>query len=644
VTTKRTPTRPRSTPPAPAPDRPPSLIELLVAEGDRATAYAADVVAGRRIAGPHVRNACRRHLDDLVKGPDRGLFWDLAAAKATLHWWEGTLKLSEGQFENKPFLLEASQAFRVASIFGWKWAATGLRRFRRFYDEEGKGNGKSPLAAGIGLKLLLADGEAGAQVYAAGAKKDQAKVLFADAVKMCRKSPALYPKRVKFAGGEGNEYNISYRRTGSFFRPISKDSGKKGSGPRPHGALADEVHEHPDRSTVEMLERGFKFRLQPLLAMFTNAGSDLKSYCAEEHLHAVRCAAGTMTPDDDFAYVGEIVDETTLAFVCALDRGDDPLTDRSCWVKANPLLGVILSEDYLAGVVAQAIQIPGKLNGILRLHFCVWTQSEHGWITREALEAVLHDFDPLTEHEGKSATIGLDLSGTADLTAMAFVVETGAAERQREDGSTILLPTYDAWIEAWTPLGTIATRARNDQAPYDVWVREEQLHGVPGDRVRFDFPASFLAGQQAHFLLRLLAYDRYAYSQFRKELDDLGLTIPEVEHPQGGRRRGKPPEELVEAAKRRGEEPPLGLWMPGSLNLLEELILDRRIRLKRNPVLVSACMSAAIDSDPLNNRWLDKQKATQRIDPAVALCMAIGAAQMGAPPPSVYETRGLRRI
>lgn len=598
---------------------------------DRTTLYANDVLAGRIVAGPHVRNACRRHLDDLEKGHARGLHYDLAAAEHVWTWFEGVLKLSEGQFEGIPFKLHASQAFKLGSIFGWK-RADGTRRFRRAYIEEGKGNGKSPFAGGIGLYMLTADGEAGAEIYAAGAKKEQAGILFRDAVKMYRKSPAL-TKRLKPSGGIGREYNLAQLRTGSFFRPISKDAGKTGSGPRPHAALCDEVHEHPNRDVMEMLERGFKFRRQPLLLMITNSGSDRNSVCWEEHQHAVRVAAGTMTPDEAFAYVGEPIDDTTFSFVCALDPGDDPLNDPSCWYKPNPLLGVILPESYLAGVVAQAKQIPGKLNGILRLHFCVWTDSDQAWISREALEACLADFDPYEIHAGKSVTAAIDLSGTTDLTSDAFIVETGTVERQREDGSVVELPTFDAWIEAWTPADTLAARALRDQAPYDVWVRDGFLRPIPGSRIRFDIPAAHLVGLTAIFLMRLLAYDRYAFRQFEEELDALGATFPLVEHPQGGMRRARPPPEVIEEAKRYGREPPLGLWMPGSVNLLEELILDRRIRFRRNPVLVSACMSAALEHDAFDNRWFSKRKATQRIDPLVALAMAAGAAAMADPGP-----------
>lgn len=573
---------------------------------DRATQYAVDVVTGVIIAGPHVRNSCKRHLDDLERGHLRGLRFDEVDAAKAIRFFETKLRLNGGQFEGLPFNLAPSQAFKIGSLFGWK-RSDGTRRFRRFYNEEGKGNGKSPLAAGIGLYMMTADGEAGSEIYAAAANKDQAMVLFRDSVKMVRQSPDL-AKRLQFSGGMGREYNIAYLATGSFFRPISKEQGSTGSGPRPHCGLCDEVHEHPNRDAMEMLERGFKFRRQPLLAMFTNSGSDRKSVCWEEHEHAVRVAAGnSQAKDDDATFLGEPVDDTTFCFVASLDVGDDPLTDPSCWIKTNPMLGVILQPDYLAGVVAQALAMPGKANGILRLHFCKWTESATAWITRETLEPLLDDFD--TDEMGAVVGAGLDLSGTKDLTSAAFV----AADGFTDDGK----PKFAAWVEAWTPEETLTERSRADRAPYDIWVREGFMHATPGKRVDYSFVAKHLSDVDALHPIEALAYDNYAYDKFRTALDEVGLSVRELSHPQAGRKRAKSDVE--------GE---LGLWMPGSLSMLEELILDGRIRFKRNPVLISAMMSAAVESDPLENRWFAKRKATQRIDPLVALTMAIGAATM----------------
>src|SRR5690554_61472 len=179
---------------------------------DRTRAYAEAVVAGEVVAGPHVRNACRRHLRDLEQAGERGLTFDARFADHVFRFFEGALRLSEGQFEGRPFRLHESQAFILGSLFGWR-RADGTRRFRRAYIEQGKGNGKSPLAGGIGLYGMTADDEAGAQIYSAAAKREQAGILFADAVKMVKQSPAL-KKRLEFSGGPGREYNIAHHASG----------------------------------------------------------------------------------------------------------------------------------------------------------------------------------------------------------------------------------------------------------------------------------------------------------------------------------------------------------------------------------------------------------------------------------------------
>lgn len=569
---------------------------------DRTSAYAEAVIAGEVVAGPHVRNACRRHLDDLQR--EDGIWFDHEAADFAFGYFEGVLHLSEGQFEGRPFELHSSQAFIIGSLFGWK-RPDGRRRFRRAYIEQGKGNGKSPLAGGIGLFGMTAAGEAGAQIYAAAAKREQAGILFADAVKMVKQSPSL-AKRLEFSGGPGREFNIAHHASGSFFRPVSRDTGKTGSGPRPFFVLADEVHELPDRKIIEMLERGFKFRREPLLFMITNSGSDRNSVAWEEHEHAIKVAAGNIDAVTDPTYLGETIDDTTFSYVCGLDEGDDPLNDPTCWIKANPLLGVTITEEYLRETVAQARAIPGQLNGILRLHFCVWTDAETAWMTRPTLERCLNDFD-IAEHHGEQVHLGLDLSQNRDITALGCVVRTGTTA----DGK----PTFDAWIEAWTPGDTITGRELRDKLPYAVWAREGHIHAPAGESISFRHVAQTLAEYDRDFDVQMVAYDRFAFRRFEEDVDELGLTLPFAEHPQGGLKKGK-------ALTPGGE----GLWMPGSIRLLEDAMHEGRIRLLSNPVLISAMMSAVIEEDKWGNHWLAKTRSVNKIDAVIALAMAMGAA------------------
>jgi phage terminase large subunit-like protein len=567
---------------------------------DPVTAYADDVVAGRIVAGPHVRDACKRHLRDLEEGEWRGIVWDPAAAERFFDFCRVVLRLSEGQFDGIPFELEPSQKFICGSIFGWKLRSTGKRRFRRAYIEMGKGNGKSPMVGAIGLYGLVADGEAGAQVYAAGATKEQAGILFADAVKMMRQSKVLSSK-IRPSGGPGREYNLAHLKSGSFFRPLSREAKKTGSGPRPHMALCDEVHEHPDGGVIEILERGFKFREQPLLVMITNSGSDRKSICWQERKHAVAVAAG------------DVDDDTAFSYVCALDDGEDPLTDRSCWIKANPLLGVTITPEYLAIQVKQAKDIAAKANGIRRLHFCQWTDAESAWIGRDVWESIEDPGLVIEDFAERRCYAGLDLSAKADITAKALVFEDGLSE----DGK----PKFAAFVHGYTPAETMRARAERDGAPYDLWVDAGFMTATPGKKTRLDFVAQDLLDDAEAYDLDFVAYDNFLIADFEAIVGDMGGSLEMLDHPQGWNKRKRETPD--------GQE--ITLWMPGSIDELETLILEKRIRVHVNPALRSAVSSATFDRSPADLRRFTKHKATARIDMAVALAMAVGAATAREP-------------
>lgn len=562
---------------------------------DDVTAYALAVQSGEIVAGPHVRDAAARHLRDMEEAEGRGYWFDVEAADRFFRFCEAVLRLSEGQFDGVPFRLHPSQKFICGSLFGWKRKSDGKRRFRRAYIEQGKGNGKSPMVGAIGLYGLVADGEAGAQIYAAGATKEQAGILFRDAVAMVDQSPSLDAK-IRRSGGPGREYNLAHMRSGSFFRPVSRETKKTGSGPRPHFALCDEVHEHPDGGVIEILERGFKFREQPLLVMITNSGSDRQSICWHERKHAVAVAAG------------DVEDDTTFAYVCALDEGDDPFEDPSCWIKANPLLGVTITEEYLSIQVAQARNIPAKANGIRRLHFCEWTDAESAWISRSAWEAIEDHTLDIEDFRGRAVFAGLDLSAKADLTAKALVFPDG----ETEDGQ----PKFAAFVHGYTPEETLKARAEKDGAPYDLWVDAGFITATPGKKTRLDFVAQDLLDDAAAFDLDFVAYDNFLIADFEAILGDMGAELPMLDHPQGWNKRKRTTAD--------GQE--ITLWMPGSIDELETLILEGRLRVHVNPALRAAVSSATFDRSPADLRRFTKHKATARIDMAVALAMAVGAA------------------
>lgn len=544
---------------------------------DPATQYALDVTSGKELAGPDIRNACARHVRDLDGGPARSLVWDPEAALRAIDFFAKVLKLNGGEHEGKPFILLPWQCFVVGSIFGWK-NSDGYRRFRMVYVESGKGSGKSPLAGGVGLYCLTADREPRAEVYAAATKKDQAMILFRDAVAMVDQSPAL-AQRIHKSGGPGKEWNLAYLQAGSFFRPISADDGQ--SGPRPHCALIDEIHEHKSNQVVEMVRAGTKGRRQALIFMITNSGHDKTSVCYDYHEYGRKVSSGA------------IEDDSFFAFICSLDEGDDPLKDESCWKKANPSLGHTFTERYLREQVTQARGMPAKESIVRRLNFCQWVEAATPWIGSDVWMKCEEDFD-IEELRGEECFGGLDLSGSRDLTALALFFP-----KQRK-----LL------VEFWTPEDTLFERAKTDRVPYDAWLRGGFIHAPPGKAVKYGFVAERIADLANLFNIVAIAFDQYRIKYLEPELDQASVTVPLIPHGQG-----------YYKAKDSG------LWMPHSIELFEGHLDDSTIIIKTNPCLRWNAASAVTEADQKENRIFAKRKSTGRIDGVVASAMAIGAAE-----------------
>ena len=536
------------------------------------TQYALDCIEGRQIVGAPVLAACRRHLSDLDRDD---IYFDIEAADRALGFFRDVLRLNGGEYEGVPFDLLGWQSFIIGSLFGWK-TQDGYRRFRVAFVETAKGSGKSPLAAGIGLYMLTADDESRAEVYAAAAKHDQAKVLFRDAVAMVQQSPQL-DKRLVLSGGV-DKHNIAYLSKGSFFRPISSErEGRGQSGPRPHCALLDEIHEHPTNAMVEFMRAGTKGRRQALIFMITNSGSDRESVCYEYHEYAIKLSKGEEVNDSFFYYV------------CALDDGDDPFKSEDCWIKVNPSLGITFQPKYLREQVREARGMPSKENIVRRLNFCIWTDSETAWIDGFKWDAVQKDFD-INQFKGQDAYGGLDLSKRLDLTALATVIPQG-------DG------TYDAWVEFWTPEDTLEERREKDRVPYPLWVKKGLIRPVPGKSIHYGWVAKRIGELSKIFNYKSISYDRWKIDEFKVAMDSEGIDIELTPHGQGFKD------------------------MSPAIDKLESLIVDEMIRIKENVVLNWNSRVAMTIEDPAQGRKFDKSKSNGRIDGLVALTMAVSHTQ-----------------
>ena len=555
------------------------------------------VVAGETVAGPHVHAACERHLRDLERDD---LVFDEDRAARAIGFFRDVLRLSAGEYEGRPFELLAWQEFCVGALFGW-YTISGRRRFRRAYLEIAKGSGKSPLAGGIALYMTSADAEPRAEAYVLARTAEQTMVTFRPTVAMVEQSPFL-ARRLTISGG-GNPYNIADPHSMSFIRRMSSDQHGKGkSGPIPHFILCDEYHEHDTAAMLEFFDAGTKNRRRPLTLIITNAGSGTDSPCGQEHAYAVRVAQGTA---EDDAY---------FAFVCSLDETDDPFEDESCWAKANPSLPAIPGYDYIRDQVNKARGMPAKRALVERLNFCVWTDAESPWLSREkwlAVETGALDEAVLADAPCYAA---VDLALKADLTAGALVWDLSQGGDER----------YAARAIVWTPADTLTQRAARDSAPYVEWAASGHLVAVPGAVMDFAPVARWISEMSSRYDLRGVAYDPWKIDLLEEALDAAGILTTRMPgapgillapHPQG-----------FIAGSRTDDPTRVPLYMPRSIDAMEAAILSETVEVERNPALRWAALGAVVIADASDNRRLTKRKAISRIDAMVALTMAMGFA------------------
>jgi phage terminase large subunit-like protein len=461
------------------------------ASRDAVEAYARDVTEGRIVAGKLVKLACQRHLRDLKEGPARGLRWDREAAERVLQFF-GFLRLpADGEIDGIPFSLQPFQQFIVGSLFGWK-GSDDRRRFRTAYVEQGKGNGKTPLAAGIGLYGLVADGEAAAEIYPAATTREQAGILFRDAKRMAEASPVL---REALDIGLNN---LAYLPTDSFMRPVSSEH-RGLDGKRPHICLIDEVHEHPTALVVDKMRAGTKARRQALIFEITNSGCDRTTVCWQHHSYSANVLQGIVDNDSWFAYVCQL----DPCAACEAEGKIQPTEncpqcdhwdDERVWLKANPGLDAILPSKYLREQVAEAKGMPSKEGIVKRLNFCIWTEVATRAIPMDRWDACAGKVD-LAWLRGREAYGGLDIGATSDFTAFVclfphddeekveLLVDPSAPPDQQKQ--KIVRRSYTMREFFWLPEHPVR-RDERTMLMFDGWRRAGLVKTTPGEVVDYD--------------------------------------------------------------------------------------------------------------------------------------------------------------
>lgn len=553
-------------------------------------AYIDGVMSGKLVTGKWQRRAVERHLYDLRTGSKRGLHFDQDAAELVIDFF-GLLKHSKGEWAGKPFTLSPWQKFILWVVFGWM-QADGTRRFRSAYTEICRKNGKSTFAAGVGLYLMVADGEAGAEIYAAATKRDQARILWSEAQRMISKSPSL--KRVI----RSFRSNLSMPSTYSKFEPLGKD-GDTLDGLNPHGILIDELHAHKSRDLFDVLDSATGARRQPMLFVITTAGKQRRGVCWDERAFALLVLEGFDKP-------GGVHADSHFAFVAGIDDDDD-WQDEACWAKANPGLHVSVKIDDLRRKAKKAAIMPSARNEFLCKHLNRWTDATALWLNMTRWDEADPGVDPLkwrkeklAQHKGKRCLAALDLGAVGDLTALTLLFPL-------EDGSYDWLPFF------WVPEASANDRERVDRVTYPLWIEQGLITPTDGDVTDFGQVEDDIDRLADEYGLQELAVDRlFQGQQLIQNLVKRGL--PAFSFGQGF------------------------LSMAGPTREFEELVIKRQLHHGNNPVLRWQAGNAAVESDPAGNLKPNKAKSSARIDGIVTGVMAVGRASLQEDTTSVYES------
>lgn len=513
------------------------------------------------------------------RAADPAAFWfDEAAADRAVAFFDKVLTHTKGEWAGQPLKLSDWQANGIIRpLFGWK-RADGTRRYRTAYIQIPRKAGKSTLAAGIALYLLLADGEPGAEVYSAAADRDQAAIVFDMAKQMADAAPAVR-KRV-----QAFKRALTVPGTASSYKVLSSEAYTK-HGLSAHGIVVDEVHALPNRELWDVLTTSTGARRQPLTVAITTAGFDRNSLCYELYDYACKVRDG-------------IIDAPAFLPVIYEAAADDDWKAPATWRKAHPGLGVSVKEEYFEAECMKAQQLPSYENTFRRLLLNQWTEQDVRWMP-------MHEWDacgtPLPDLTGRPCFAGLDLSTTTDITALVLAFPDGPRLH--------LLPFF------WVPKEGITKRARRDRVPYDVWQRDGLIEGTEGNVVDYDVIRKRINELAEKYQIKEIALDRWNATQLSTQLAGDGFDM--IAFGQGYASMTAPTKEL------------------------EKRVLGRELCHGGNPVLRWMASNVSVTNDPAGNIKPDKAKSTERIDGIVAAMMALGRAMVADEvTPSRYESEG----
>lgn len=517
----------------------------------------------------------------------------------------GKLKQIKGRWARHPLrLFDWQVLYEIGPVFGLLDASTGFRIIRTAWLEKPRKNGKSTECSGLGLHLAFADGEEGAEVYAAAKDKGQAQIVFQPAKVMAERCAELRKKLTPRGITKGYLTNPT---TTSIFRPLAADMGGNLHGLNVHGGIIDEVHVHRSPDTIDAIETGTGSREQPLVVFITTADEGVTgSIYDTKRSYVENLEAGT------------IVDPTFYGVVFAATEEQlhgDPFS-LATLTAANPGIGYTVTEEYLKAKAREAANSPAQLNRYLRLHLGKRTKQTMAWLTLKQWDAAA-GMVRAEEFADRITYLGFDLSATTDFTAAVWV-----APLEQDDEQFPF--EYLTWARFWIPEERIDELQRLTGVPLRRWIREGWITATEGNVVDYAAFRRDVAAETKRLACTVaeVAYDPWNATETVQEMQNEGHTM--IPTRQGYLTLNAPTKEITRLVF--GSTPARPLLRHGG-----------------NPVLRWMVNCAEVMQDPAGNikpAKPDRRKSANRIDGVAALVNAMSRAMLRTVPKKKRRSGG----
>ena len=485
--------------------------------------------------------------------------FDIEKATRPITFIEKFCKHSKGQWAGKPVILDLWQKAIIQTVFGFV-DDKGFRKYREVFIVVARKNGKSTLLSAIGLYMLFADHEGGAQVCCVASKKDQAKIVFEEAKNMVSQS-SLLRKHI-----QKRKSDLYVGLTFSTFEPLASDSNTL-DGLNMHCGILDEVHAWKDRNIYDVSKQSMGARQQPLLFTISTAGF------VRENIY------DSLYEMSDDILNDLKVDERFVCFIYELDSRKEWTVQKN-WIKANPGLESIKSMEYLKEQVKRAKNDKNYLPTLLTKDFNIRETGVGSWLTFEAIDNK-NTFD-LNELKNCYGIGGVDLSSVGDLTCASCLI--------KKDNQLYLSQMY------FIPEERAKQHEEEDKVPYKIWKENGYIRFCSGNMVNFSDVTSWFNELRDKYSIYTVwvGYDQWGANQWAEEMKQNGYVL----------------EPVIQGAK----------TMSTPMKMLASELEAKKINYNNNPILKWCLTNTQIEVDKNENiRPIKGKNNKQRIDGSVSL-------------------------